>query len=62
MISGIGPLDVGAVDSSGLAARLDLSVPWPVWVVLGTLCVLPALLSILAWSASHRQDAGSPRP
>jgi hypothetical protein len=63
MFSGIDPFDVGAADGSGLAAHLHLSVPWPVWVALAVLCFAPALLSLLAWSASHRRDAaGSSRP
>jgi hypothetical protein len=58
MTSGIGPLDVDAADGSGLAAQLSMSVPWPVWVALGALCVLPALLTLLTWSASHRREDG----
>jgi hypothetical protein len=34
--------------------HLSPSVPWPAWVGLILLCVLPAVASMLAWSAARR--------
>ena len=33
--------------------HLSPSIPWPVWVALMVLCILPAVASIVAWSSSR---------
>jgi hypothetical protein len=33
--------------------HLSPSIPWPVWVALMVLCILPAVASMVAWSGSR---------
>jgi hypothetical protein len=41
-------------DQVTLVHHLSPSVPWPVWLGLIVLCLLPAVASMLAWSGSRR--------
>jgi hypothetical protein len=39
--------------------HLSPSIPWPVWVALMVLCILPAVASIVAWSSSRPSRAAT---
>jgi hypothetical protein len=47
--------DGGPIDGSTFAHHLSPSVPWPAWVGLIVLCLLPAVGSMAAWSGARRR-------
>jgi hypothetical protein len=44
----------GTADQTTFVHHLSPSIPWPAWVGLVVLCILPAVASLVAWSGSRR--------
>ncbi len=49
----------GPTDQTTFLHHLSPSIPWPVWVGLILLCVLPAVASMVAWSGTRRDRSSA---
>jgi drug/metabolite transporter (DMT)-like permease len=49
----------GPTDQATFLHHLSPSIPWPAWVGLIVLCLLPAVASMVAWSGARRDRSSA---